>query len=124
MDSLPGAVIAALLGAGIAVLNYRLTKRAAGPDAPVGLFGAVPVIRVALSVGLLAAAYVLGPLTPWDRVWILAGAVVGLTVPLFFFTFLLVKQVNGSEGKTESRTENQKPDEPEDPEKKGRDRNG
>lgn len=116
MESLPGAVIAALLGAGIAALNYRLTKKAAGPDAPAGLFGAVPLIRMALSAGLLAAAYFLGPLTPWDRVWILAGAVVGLTVPLFFFTFLLVKQVNGGAGKTDASTES--------PDEKGRDHNG
>ena len=114
MNSLPGAVIAALLGAGIAFVNYRLTKKAAlsaGSAAGAsGLFGLVPVIRMVLSVGLLAAAYFLGPLTPWDRVWILAGAVVGLTVPLFIFTFLLVKQVNGG-GADQTET-------------KGRDRNG
>ena len=106
MGSLPGAIIAALLGTGIAALNYRLTKKAAasGSNGPAGLFGALPVIRMALSVGLLAAAYFLGPYTPWDRVWILAGAVVGLTVPLFFFTFLLVKQVNDSGGQQEQVT--------------------
>ena len=98
--SLPGALIAALLGAAAAWINYRITKRAAAASGSgSSLFlTAAPVLRMLVSVGLLAAVYFIGPHTPWDRVWLLAGAAVGLTVPLFFFTFLLVRQVNGKTG--------------------------
>ncbi len=100
MDSFPGALIAALLGTAVAYANYRITKRAAekaGSGGPAFLTAA-PMLRMLLSAGLLAAVYFIGPLTPWNRVWLLAGAAVGLTVPLFFFTFLLVRQVNGKTG--------------------------
>ena len=94
--SLPGALIAALLGAAVAWLNYRIMKRAAESAASgkSASFAAAPVIRMLLSAGLLAAVYFIGAFTPWDRVWLLAGAAVGLTVPLFVFTFLLVRKSN------------------------------
>ena len=95
--SLPGAMIAALLGAAAAWINYRITKRAAEKAGSGGsaFLTAAPMLRMLLSAGLLAAVYFIGPLTPWNRVWLLAGAAVGLTVPLFVFTALLVRQVNG-----------------------------
>ena len=99
MESLPGAVIAALTGAAVAFLNYRITRRAAEKSSSGSPFlTAAPVLRMLLSAGLLAAVYFAAPLTPWDRIWLLAGAAVGLTVPLFVFTFLLVRQVSGAEG--------------------------
>ena len=98
MESLAGAVIAALLGAAVAFLNYRITKRSAEKSGSGSLsLAAAPVLRMLLSAGLLAAVYFAAPLTPWDRIWLLAGAAVGLTVPLFVFTALLVRQVNGGE---------------------------
>ena len=97
MDSFPGALIAALLGTAVAYANYRITKRAAEKAGSGGspFLTAAPMLRMLLSAGLLAAVYFIGPLTPWNRVWLLAGAAVGLTVPLFVFTALLVRQVNG-----------------------------
>ena len=95
MNSFPGALIAAILGAAVAYANYRITKRAAEKSGSGGSLAAAPLLRMLLSAGLLAAVYFIGPLTPWDRVWLLAGAAVGLTVPLFVFTALLVRQVNG-----------------------------
>ncbi len=119
MTSWIGAIIAALLGASVAFLNYRLTKRAAeSSGSPVrGLFGFLPLIRTALGAGLLALCYFAGPLTPWDRIWLLGGAAFGLTVPLFFFTFLLTKQANGG-------TANGTGKESEDPDRKGEEQRG
>ena len=79
MDSFPGALIAALSGAAVAYVNYRITKRAAEKAGSGGTMTTAPLLRMLLSAGLLAAVYFIGPLTPWDRVWLLAGAAVGLT---------------------------------------------
>ena len=110
--SLFGAFLAALLGALIAFFNYTLAKKAAlpkdggagsgsapgsssGPSSGSGpLVGAVPVLRMTLNVGFLVLVYFAAPHTPWDRTWLLAGAVAGLTLPLLVFTPLLVREVN------------------------------
>ena len=111
--SLPGALIAALIGALIAYLNYSLTRKAAvSQDAGAGLSAAAPVLRMTLDVGYLAAVYFAAPHTPWDRTWLLVGAVVGLTLPLFIFTPLLVRAVNRrtDEGRTENRPAADRPE--------------
>ncbi len=90
--SLPGAILAAALGAAIAYANYRLTERAARN--PAERFGLVSLARQVLNLGYLAAVFLLAPLTPWDRIWCLVGAVAGLTLPTFFFTFRLLGRIN------------------------------
>ena len=106
--SLFGAFLAALLGALIAFFNYTLANKAAlpkaggagsgsssGPSSGSGpLVGAVPVLRMTLNVGFLVLIYFAAPHTPWNRNWLLAGAVAGLTLPLLVFTPLLVREVN------------------------------
>ncbi|MBQ8400609.1 MAG: hypothetical protein IJX14_01640, partial [Clostridia bacterium] len=51
---------------------------------------------MALGIGYLAALYFAAPYTPWDGIWLLAGGAIGLTLPMFPFTFLLLRQVNKS----------------------------
>ena len=99
--SLPGFFIALALGVLVATINFVVTSRATRGSGS-ALF-AVPVLRTALSVGTLAAAYFLAPLTPWDRTWMLVGAAVGLTVPALPYTLLLLKETGrnragGAEG--------------------------
>ncbi|MBO6052889.1 MAG: hypothetical protein J6Q17_04060 [Clostridia bacterium] len=89
-QSLPGFFIALALGALVATVNFLVTRRAARGSGT-ALF-AVPVLRTALSVGTLAAAYFLAPLTPWSRTWTLVGAAVGLTVPALPYALLLLKE--------------------------------
>ncbi len=96
-SSLPGALLAALLGALAAFLNYTIARKAAlpGEDRPASLpAGAVPVIRMTLNVGVLVLVYFAAPHTPWDRTWMLVGAVVGLTLPLLVFTPLLLREAD------------------------------
>lgn len=101
MSNLIGAVIAVLAGAVIAWINYRLTAKAT--DNRSRLYSVVPVLRQLLNVGFLAAVYLIAPLTPWDRIWLLAGAVIGLTVPMFVFTFLLLHKVNNDNTQSGSK---------------------
>ena len=93
-SSLPGALIAALIGVMIAFLNYTLARKAAlSGDGRTGLAPYAPVLRMVLDVGTLAAVYFAAPYTPWDRTWLLVGAVLGLTLPLVFFTPKLLREV-------------------------------
>lgn len=90
--ALPGALLAALLGAAIAYANYRLTDRAARN--PNERFAGISIVRQALNFGYLAAVFFLAPYTPFDRTWCLVGAVVGLTLPTFFFTFRILRRLS------------------------------
>ena len=85
-----GAIITAAAGAGIAYVNYLLSRYMLKkkPD----LLTALPVMRQCFNIAYLAAVYFLAPYTPWDRIPLLVAAVIGITIPMFFFTYLLVKQ--------------------------------
>ncbi len=91
------ALAAALIGAGLAYINYRLTAYAAGKQSTTTL-SLMPVVRMLLSVGYLAALFLLGQATSLDTVWLLAGGAAGLTLPSFAFTFLLLKKLPGKNG--------------------------
>ena len=100
-DSFIGALLAALLGGVIAYVNYRLTAHAS--DNPNERFAVVSIVRQLLNLGYLAAVFFLAPYTPWDRIWMLAGAVVGLTLPTLIFTFLLLRRLKGNTGDEENK---------------------
>ena len=91
-QSLPGAFIAFLAGALAAYVNYRVSAKAARTGG--ALFSFLPVLRMLADVGVLLAAWFLAPCTPWDRVWLLAGAAAGLTLPMFVFTVLLARRLD------------------------------
>ncbi len=85
-----GAFLAALGGALIAWGNSCMTDWA-GRRSERWLYMLSP-LRMLFSVGYLTAIYFLAPLTPWELVPLLCGAVVGLTVPSVFFTVRLVRK--------------------------------
>ncbi len=87
-NGLIGAAIAFVIGIGISFLNYRLTDVFIRkmPDK----FSFVSVFRQTLGVLYIVALYFLSPYTPWDRTYLLAGAALGITIPMFIFTARLV----------------------------------
>jgi len=87
--SIPGLAAAFLGGALVAWLNYLLSRRALRAD---GGAAAVSAVRTLCSVGYLAAIYFLAPFTPWERIWMLFGAALGLTVPMAYFTVRLLRE--------------------------------
>lgn len=97
-----GAALAFLLGAAIAWLNYRLSCRALkrAPDK----FAASAPLRQLIQVAYLVALFFLGVYTPWDRVWLLVGSCLGITIPMIYFTHKLVK-LNESMGRKEEDTD-------------------
>ena len=115
-ESLPGMALALLGGALVAWVNYLLTRGAASRPGGAGM---ISVVRTLFNAAYLTAVFFVSPLTPWERIPMLAAAVAGLTVPMFFFTALLVRRMKGGEaGKTGASGENEENGE------KGEDDNG
>ena len=84
-----GAACAFLAGAVIAWAGYRAQRHAlkTKPDA----YALVQIAKQLAQIGFLALVYLLGGRTPWDRIWLLAGGALGVTLPMIFFTVRLVK---------------------------------
>ncbi len=80
-----GGVIAAAVGSLIAFANYIFSKKVLlkAPEKYSSTF----VVRQVLQVAYLVLVYFIGSKTQIaDLVFLLVGAVAGMTVPMFFFT--------------------------------------
>ena len=104
--NLIGAVIAATIGFLIALLNFVFSKRVLQkkPDKiPAAFIG-----RQILQVSYLVLVYLIGSeVNTINIVFLLVGAVVGMTIPMFFFTrkLLIFNESNATE-KTGKEGEN------------------
>ena len=108
-----GALVTFFAGFLIAYINYLMMRKSSGkPGAAASL---LPLLRTLISAGYLVAVFLLAPLTPCDPIWLLAGAAAGLTLPMFFFTFLLIRQLKPAD--THQETDN--PDNPDNSDKGG-----
>lgn len=91
--NITGAVGMAAIGLLIAFLNYVFSKKVL-EKAP-QKYSLITVARQILQVSFLAAVYFLGANTQLaDPVYLLVGAVLGMTLPMFYFTkkLLLVNE--------------------------------
>lgn len=103
--SVIGAVIAAIIGLLIAFLNYAFSKKVLIKAAE--KYSLITVVRQILQVGYLAAAYFIGSKTEGvDPVYLMVGAVVGMTLPMFFFTKKLLS-VNDMSAKNKKEKEDE-----------------
>ncbi len=96
-DKITGAAIAFILGVLIAAGNYffsrhMLKKR---PEN----YASTQMVRQLLQIAYLVVLFFVGPYTPWDRNWMLVGGCLGITLPMFFFTYKLVKLNESSKRK-------------------------
>ena len=80
-----GAVLATIVGICVAFLNYFLSKTVLlkMPDK----YSMVTVLRQVFQVGFLAIVYFIGDKIEYvNTIFLLVGAVLGMTVPMIFFT--------------------------------------
>ncbi|MBQ7295965.1 MAG: hypothetical protein IJW86_07200 [Clostridia bacterium] len=80
-----GAAVAMASGLVIAFVNYLFSKKVLvkAPEK----YSLITVARQILQVGFLALVYLVGTKTQLaDPMYLLVGAVLGMTVPVFFFT--------------------------------------
>lgn len=83
--SIIGAVIAAIIGLLVAFINYVISKKVLikAPEK----FSLITVVRQILQIGFLAVAYFIGTkIQSVDPVYLMVGAVLGMTLPMIYFT--------------------------------------
>lgn len=90
LENIIGALISLAGGALISFVNYKITASIMKKKPEV--IAASAVIRQIINVAYLVLVYFAAPHTPASVVYLLVGAVVGLTVPMFCFTYRLVKK--------------------------------
>ena len=84
-----GAIITFALGFLVAGLNFLLSKAILikQPDK----YAFSTILRQVIQILYIVAVYFAGEKLPWDTWYMLIGAVLGVTIPMFFFTQRLVK---------------------------------
>ena len=89
MKDILGAAVTLLVGVGIATLNFYISKYILNkkPDK----FAMTTLVRQILNIGYLVAVYMLGDFLPCKLTYLLVGAVVGITLPMFIYTRRLIK---------------------------------
>ena len=101
-----GAVICALAGFLVAYINYALSRKIL--ETHPEKFALATVARQVVQVGYLIAVYFIGSKLSVSLVFLLVGAVIGMTVPMFFFTkkLLTVNESFGRKNKNGAEDEN------------------
>lgn len=101
MKDILGAIITFSLGVGIATLNYYISKYflEKNPDR----FAMTTVVKQIFNVGYLVAVYVSGDFLPFKLVYMLIGAVLGITLPMFIYTRKLLKLNEEKRGKSREK---------------------
>ena len=95
-----GATLAFGIGVLITAMNYKIAKRVLQKQP--SKYAASQILKQLVQVIFLILLFVLGPYTPWDRIWLVAGGVIGITLPMFWFTYSLVKFNDSLQGKEDS----------------------
>lgn len=96
-----GAICAFAAGAAIAAAGY-LASRQVLKKRP-NRYILVQTVKQLVQIGFLVALFLLGDRTPWDRIWLLVGGCLGITLPMIYFTARLVKLNDSLRGKEEHK---------------------
>lgn len=94
-----GAVLCFALGIVVASVSYAVS-RAILKKCP-EKYASYQIVRQILQVGYLILLFAFGGYTPWDSTYLLVGGALGITLPMIWFTYRLVKLNSSSQGKEE-----------------------
>ena len=98
-----GVIIAVLCGLLVAVLNYFLSKTVL--EKAHAKYSLITIVRQVLQIGFLVIVYFIGAKIPAvNSTHILVGAVLGMTVPMVYFTKKLLS-LNQANNKTDNGKE-------------------
>lgn len=84
-----GAVLSFALGVLICFGNFKLSEYFLKNHRE--KFHSVSFIRQLVQVAYILILFFVAPYTPWDRTFVLVGAALGVTLPMFLFTYKLLK---------------------------------
>lgn len=92
-ENIVGAIITFALGIVVAGLNFLISKAILTKQPEKYASGAI--IRQITQILYIVAVYFVTPYTPWDLWYMEIGAVLGVTIPMIYFTHKLL-QLNKS----------------------------
>ena len=85
------------MGALIAFGNYVFSKIILKKQP--SKYAGMQIVRSIIQVLYLFFLYILGGYTPWERMYLLVGGCLGITLPMILFTYKLVKYNDSLKGK-------------------------
>lgn len=100
-----GAALTFVVGAAISFGNYKLSgyfiKRFKEK------FSSVSIIRQIIQVAYILLLFFVADYTPWDKMYFIIGGVLGITLPMFIFTYrlLMLNNSTAASGKKEDDTD-------------------
>lgn len=83
-----GAALAFLVGVIIAAVNYAFSAWLIKHKP--SLYAAGQIVKQLLQIGYLVVLFAFGGYTPWDRLWLMVGGCLGVTLPMIWFTLRLI----------------------------------
>jgi len=84
-----GVVLAFAIGVAIATINYMLSRWILKKRPT--WYALMQIVKQWIQIAYMIVLFVFGKYTPWDPVWLLVGGTLGVTIPMFLYTYLLVK---------------------------------
>ncbi len=100
-----GAFVAAAGGFALGALNYCISKFVLKKHP--AHFSSVTVLRQSMQVLYLVLLFVLGDRTPWNKLYLMVGGVVGFTLAIVWFTHRLVRMNEEIAAKSTGKEESQ-----------------
>lgn len=99
-SNIAGAAAAFIVGALVAAANYMFSQHMLKKHP--SNYASTQMVRQLSQIAYLVILFFVGPHTPWDRTWLLIGGCLGITLPMFYFTWKLVKLNESIKRKEES----------------------
>ena len=88
-ENIVGAIITFALGIVVAYLNFLLSKAILTKQPE--KYAISTVLRQVIQIIYIVAVYFVSTVAPWDMWYMLIGAVLGVTIPMIYFTHKLIK---------------------------------
>lgn len=101
-ENIVGAIITFVLGIVVAGLNFLLSKAILTKQPE--KYAHSTILRQIIQILYMVAVYFVTPYTPWSLWYTEFGAVLGITVPMIFFTHKLL-QLNASMNTKDNKKE-------------------
>ena len=100
-ENIVGAIITFALGFVLAYLNFLLSKTILTKQPEKYAFSTI--IRQVMQIIYIVAVYFVSTVSPWDTWYMLIGAVLGVTVPMIYFTHKLLQLNKTVQSKKEKK---------------------
>ena len=88
-ENIVGAIFSFALGIVVAYLNFLLSKAILTKQPE--KYAISTVLRQVIQIIYIVAVYFVSTVAPWDMWYMLIGAVLGVTIPMIYFTHKLIK---------------------------------